>query len=103
MSTAQPTAPIDQQRRRRKRLVGVLLAVVVLFVLPTPIARDIIESQLESLGIKHTGIDTIDIDLWNSRVRAGPMAFGAGEGQQGQISGGDLTIVLVRSLKAARW
>ena len=59
--------------------------VFIVFVLPTPVARFVISAQLEQLGMEHDGIDTIDIDLWNSEVRAGPLVFRAGDGEDGQI------------------
>jgi hypothetical protein len=91
-SAIESPKPEEGHRRRRvlKRVgigvaitLGVLLLVV--FVLPTPIARYVIDSQLDQLGIEHDGIETIDIDLWNSEVRAGPMGFHAGDAPDGQI------------------
>ena len=79
--------------RRRWKIAGfsflgvlVVLALVV-FVLPTPLARYIIESQLEELGIQHDGVDSVKIDLWNSEVAAGPIRFRSGEADDGQIGG----------------
>ena len=85
-----PTIAAGRRRRLAIRLgigAGVLLILflLVVFVLPTPLARYVIESQLEDLGIQHDGIDTVDIDLWNSEVRAGPVTFRSGEAQRGQI------------------
>jgi hypothetical protein len=88
-----PQAPRALSSRRRRLAIwlggsaAALLAVFVLvvFVLPTPVARYVIESQLEELGIRHDGIDTVEIDLWNSQVHAGPVRFHSGEADQGQI------------------
>ena len=66
-------------------LVALALFVLVIFVLPAPLARYVIESQLEKLGIQHSGIETVDIDLWNRHVRAGPVSFHSGEKPEGQI------------------
>lgn len=84
------SGPETRKYRLAKRLgigiatvVGIFLLVV--FVLPTPIARYVIESQLDELGIEHDGIETIDIDLWNSQVRAGPVSFRAGDAREGQL------------------
>jgi hypothetical protein len=86
------TAPPEKGKRRRLLIRGgiaagllVLLFVLIVFVLPTPLARYVIDSQLEQLGIEHDGIQTVDIDLWNSRVRAGPVLFSSGEAEPGQI------------------
>jgi hypothetical protein len=86
--------PTPESRNRRKRLakrlgIGVAIAlavlVLVIFVLPTPIARYVIDSQLDQLGIVHNGVETVEIDLWNSRVRAGPISFSAGDAREGQL------------------
>ncbi|WP_193368313.1 DUF748 domain-containing protein [Pelagibius marinus] len=86
-----PPPPAAKRRRRLAIRLGIgagallLLFVLVVFVLPTPLARYVIDSQLEELGIQHDGIDTVDIDLWDSQVRAGPVTFRSGEAQQGQL------------------
>jgi hypothetical protein len=85
-----PPVPASRRRRLAIRLgIGfaavLTLFVLVVFVLPSPLARYVIDSQLENLGIQHDGIETVDIDLWNSHVRAGPVTFHSGEAQQGQI------------------
>ncbi len=89
--TGEPSPPAASWRRRLAIRLGIgagtflVLFVLVVFVLPTPVARYVIDSQLESLGIQHEGMDTVDIDLWNSRVRAGPVTFRSGAAQDGQI------------------
>ena len=65
--------------------VLLVVFVFVVFILPTPLARYVISSQLEQLGLEHDGIDTIDIDLWNSEVRAGPLVFHSGDARDGEI------------------
>lgn len=84
----------DQGKNRARRLliwfgsgllVLALLFVLVVFVLPTPVARYAIGSQLERFGIQHDGIETIKFDLWNSKVSAGPVGFRSGEAEKGQI------------------
>ena len=88
----QSPAPAPTSRRRRLAIklgigfaAALSLFLLVVFVLPSPLARYVIDSQLENLGIQHDGIDTVDIDLWNSHVRAGPVTFHSGEAQRGQI------------------
>jgi hypothetical protein len=88
----QTPAPAPTSRRQRLTIrlgigfaAALTLFVLVVFVLPSPLARYVIDSQLENLGIQHSGIDTVEIDLWNSHVRAGPMTFHSNEAQQGQI------------------
>jgi hypothetical protein len=65
--------------------IAVALFVLVVFVLPNPIARYVIDSQLDGLGIVHEGVETVHIDLWNSQVRAGPIRFRAGDAREGQL------------------
>lgn len=93
MSEATETKAPDAGARRKRLLIRagiafatlVVLFLLIVFVLPTPLARYVLDSQLEKIGIEHDGIDTIDIDLWNSRVRAGPVHFHSGDARQGQI------------------
>ncbi len=89
---AQPGTSRKVSRRRRLALrLGVAVAAtllvfaLVVFVLPTPLARYVIDTQLERLGIQHDGIETVRVDLWNSRVRAGPVRFRSGDAREGQI------------------
>ena len=88
------TEPLPPAAARRRRLAtrlgiggGAVLALfaLIFFVLPNPVARYVIESQLQSLGIQHDGLGTLDIDLWNRQVRAGPVTFRAGDAREGQI------------------
>jgi len=88
----EPLSSSVKNRRRRWAIrsgigvgVAAILFVLVVFVLPTPLARYVIDAQLEDLGIQHDGIETVDVDLWNSHVRAGPVTFRAGDAQDGQI------------------
>ena len=50
-----------------------VLFVLFVFVLPSPLARWLITRQLEALGVTHEGVETVKVDLWNSRVGAGPI------------------------------
>ena len=93
MSEEKQTQETPASVRRRKWILRLsvaagsllLLAIIVVFVLPSPLARYVISSQLEELGVEHDGIETVDIDLWNSEVRAGPILFRSGSAPQGQI------------------
>jgi hypothetical protein len=93
LTSAKESPPPGEEHRRRRivKRVGIGVAItfgvllLVVFVLPTPIARYVVESQLDQLGIEHDGIETIDIDLWNSEVRAGPIGFHAGDARDGQV------------------
>lgn len=83
--------PQQGKSRRRWKIAGftllgiVLLFLLVVFVLPSPAARLAIESQLDDLGVQHDGVDSVEIDLWNSEVKAGPITFHAGDADDGQI------------------
>ena len=65
--------------------VVVVLLALTIFVLPTPLARYFIQSQLTALGIESDGTETIEVDLWNSHVRAGPLRFHGATTRDGEI------------------
>jgi hypothetical protein len=87
--TPPPIKPKNSRRRWQIAALSLsgltLLVVLVIFVLPTPAARYVIETQLDKLGIQHEGIDSVKIDLWNSEVAAGPIVFRSGEAKDGQV------------------
>jgi len=93
----------DRAGRRRGRwwrrlawtlaIVGVLGA-LVLFVLPTPLARYVVGRQLDRLGIQHQGGETIVVDLWNSRVAVGPMRLSASDAEPARIGSVELVYSL---------
>lgn len=56
--------------------VCVLLALII-FVLPTYAARWYLNWKLEGLGIQASGVETVDIDLWDREIRFGPVTLGA--------------------------
>lgn len=51
--------------------------VLSVFVLPTYLARWILDSKLEDFGLQASGIETVEVDIWNSEIRFGPLAIGA--------------------------
>jgi hypothetical protein len=53
-----------------------VLAVIVIFVLPSPIARWVIASELEEMGLTAQGVETVELDLWNSELWLGPLEIG---------------------------
>ena len=70
----------DLRRRSRGHAatvigVAVILALLV-FVLPTHLARWVLDSKLDELGLQGSGIEYVDIDLWNSEIRFGPLTIG---------------------------
>ena len=78
---SQETLPIRRNRRWRwiaaLAFAAVALTVLSIFVLPTFAARWILDSKLEDFGLQASGIETVDIDIWNSEIRFGPLAIGA--------------------------
>lgn len=87
--------PAEKARSKRRKVLTwiggvaagiVVLFVLIVFVLPSPAARYAIEDQLEQLGIDHQGVDTVEIDLWNGEVAAGPIAFRSQDAKQAQIA-----------------
>ena len=63
-----------------------VLFLLVVFVLPSPVARYAIEDQLEQLGIDHQGVETVEIDIWNSEVAAGPIKIRSQDAKHGEIA-----------------
>jgi hypothetical protein len=50
-----------------------LALILIVFALPTPVARYVLVSELEKMGIENTGIETVRFNLWNSAIEAGPI------------------------------
>jgi len=68
--------------RRRLRwfaavLVAIIMVTVAIFVMPTYLARWVFDAKLEDFGLQASGIETVDIDLWDSKIRFGPLTIGA--------------------------
>ena len=82
-STTERLTAVRKSRRRRRWLIGVgtaaavaaLLALVV-FVLPKYAARLYVDHKIEEMGLVSSGIETIDIDIWNREIVVGPIAVG---------------------------
>ena len=91
-----PAKPAPRRGRWWRRLawtVGILavLGLLVVFVLPTPLARFVVDRQLTALGITHDGVDTVVVELWDNRVAVGPLRLSAGDAAPAQIGSVELT------------
>lgn len=64
---------------------ALLIAALLVFVVPSPLARYLISSQLNALDIKHEGLGSVDVDLWNRGFSAGPIQFSGGEGEPARV------------------
>ena len=100
--------------RRRTLLwiaLGIASAVVLIAglvtLVPTQVARWIVDRYFAGLGIDVSGVKTLDVDLLWGEVTFGPVSFQAGQAKPGRIGrlGLDLSLlklferqVLVRSL-----
>ena len=76
--------------RRRLRLGIVVCAVFALLALlsfyaPTYAVRYLIISALDAQGVEHEGIDTIQVNPWTLELWAGPVRFGLGSADRGQL------------------
>ena len=80
-------------------IILLVLAGLVVFVLPSPIARYVVSRQLDSLGISHQGDETIVVDLWNRQAHIGPMELSAGEEEPAKIGMVDVTYSLANIFK----
>ena len=72
-----------------KRLAIFLAAIVVvglIFIfIPTILARHLIEGEFEKIGIKHDGIDTVNMNLFTGEFWAGPLNVRMSESDPGQL------------------
>ncbi|MCP3871181.1 MAG: DUF748 domain-containing protein [Gammaproteobacteria bacterium] len=73
---------------KRVFIVVTIIALAGLAVSYAPqfTARYLIADELEALGIKHDGLDTLRINPWTSELWIGPVSFGAGASSQGQLA-----------------
>jgi peptidoglycan hydrolase-like protein with peptidoglycan-binding domain len=80
----------DNNHRKLKRIAIILavtlipLSLIINFV-PTFMARYLIESQLEKLGIEHGGIDTVRVNIFKREVWAGPLHIRMSDSDPGQL------------------
>ena len=82
---------------RLRRLGIIILVVVALLGLlfsyaPRYLARYLVSSQLDDLGIDYEGVDTLSINPWTRVLWLGPVRFGAGPSDRGQLGELGLTI-----------
>jgi hypothetical protein len=83
--------------RRRLRLAIVVCAVftslaLLSFYAPTYAVRYLIVSALDAQGVEHEGIDSIRVNPWTLELWAGPVRFGLGSADPGQLGELDLNI-----------
>lgn len=82
---------LKSSRDRRLRRIGIILliSVVVLalliYVAPGFVGRYLLSSELDKLGIRHQGIETVRVDLPNGRVWFGPVSLVGAGGQPATI------------------
>ena len=81
----------DNNHRKLKRIAIILavtlipLSLIINFA-PTFIARYLIESQFEKLGIEHQGIDTVRVNIFKREVWAGPLHIRMSDSDPGQLA-----------------
>jgi hypothetical protein len=90
-----------QPRRRRGRrtfkILGTIFAVLLIIVIGVVaadqhIARYILTRQLNAIGIDAEGVGTLDINLLNQEITAGPVSFRAADSIPGQIESAGVKI-----------
>ncbi|TFG75060.1 MAG: DUF748 domain-containing protein [Thermodesulfobacteriales bacterium] len=80
----------DNKHRKLKRIAIIFtvtlitLGLIINFV-PTFIARHLIESEFEKLGIEHSGIDTVRVNIFKREVWAGPLHIRMSDSDLGQL------------------
>ncbi len=82
------TGSKGRKTRRIAALVVVALVVLGLIIsfVPTFVARYIIATRLDGLGIEHEGVDTLSINPWKREVWVGPVRIHVGESDPGQLA-----------------
>lgn len=73
-----------------KRIAIFLVFILIIFgliftFLPTILVRHLIESEFEKIGIKHDGIDTVNMNLLTGEFWAGPLKVRTSESAPGQL------------------
>lgn len=79
-------------------VIIIILGLIIGFV-PTLIARHLIESEFEKLGIKHSGINTVRINLFKCEFWAGPLNVRMSESDPGQLGELGVKISLLPLIK----
>jgi len=90
-------SPGSDYSRRRLRMGITLVSVAALlgllvFYAPRHVARYLLSTELDELGITYEGIDTLDINPWSRELELGPVSFGAGPSERGQFGELDLSL-----------
>ncbi len=97
-AVSDPAAHTSQPRRRRLLRLSIIIVIVVailgllFFYAPRYVARHLIAAQLDELGIDYEGVDTLNINLWSRELWLGPVRFGVGPSDRGQL--GELGLTL---------
>ena len=73
-----------------KRIAIFLVLIIIVCglittIVPTFIAHHLIESEFEKLGIEHSGIDTVRVNIFKREVWAGPLNVHMSESDPGQL------------------
>ncbi len=71
---------------------GPALLGLLVFYAPRHVARYLLSTELDELGISYEGIDTLDINPWSRELELGPVSFGAGPSERGQFGELDLNL-----------
>jgi len=102
-SSAQETvsgsaASANRSRPRRLLRLGTIVVIVVallnllFFYAPRYVARYLVASELDELGIDYEGVETLNINPWTRELWLGPVRFGTGPSDHGQL--GELGLTL---------
>ena len=96
--TPSPGSGPGQPRPRPFLKPGIAVVIVLLLLgllslyLPGFIARYLITSELDDLGIQYEGVDTLGINPWSQELWFGPAHFGVDPSDPGQVGELGLTI-----------
>ena len=93
-SRASVSPPRSRRLLRSSIIVVIVVALLALlfFYAPRYVARYLVSSELDDLDIDYEGVDTLSINPWTRELWLGPVRFGSGPSDRGQLGELGLTI-----------
>jgi peptidoglycan hydrolase-like protein with peptidoglycan-binding domain len=92
-------------KKRLLKLIGVIVSIstiilsLTLIFVPSYVARHLIKSEFEKLGIEHGGISTVRVNIFKGEFWAGPLNVRISESDPGQLAELGVKISLFPILK----
>ena len=91
-ASASPPRPRHLLRLSIIAVIVVALSGLFFFYAPRYVARYLVATELDELGIDYEGVETLKINPWSRELWLGPVRFGVGPSDRGQLGELGLTI-----------